>query len=381
MMLRQYTTNEQVNEENLYEERVENKDPDTYREIDDDQEDQTAFTHLENFLYDEEHDDDPEELQPSHLHRLLEYVETPSLMPGARTWLNPGYFSYPAGQAPPVLAAGDPRRNRLPPFNWVSVFREPGRLNLNTLSSPRVYAGLFHAEDPDDVEPDADEEVHPGPRWDDNEDSLTRSRRGYGDEEADILSFDNGTPTFFANPFRAPNTGDLVPLPNMVRHGIEGTLLRSTSANAGEVDENPLFVAETGDDHNDADRSPFFHFAPMIRLDNLTTRQSNVYAVWITIGYFEVEDIAGLDNQYKQAIASNYGQNSLNDVVADPASKRLYEAVYPDGYTLGKEDGLDEGDVRRMRGFYIIDRSRPVGFEPGNDLNVEKTIRLRRRIE
>ena len=39
------------------------------------------------------------------------------------------------------------------------------------------------------------------------------------------------------------------------------------------------------------------------------------------------------------------------------------------------------GNVKRPRGFYIIDRSVPVGFKPGEDLNVEKTIRVQRRIE
>jgi hypothetical protein len=65
-----------------------------------------------------------------------------------------------------------------------------------------------------------------------------------------------------------------------------------------------------------------------------------------------------------------------------PAGLRnLYDRVYPEGYTNGKEDGLDEGNVRRLRGFYIIDRSRPAAFDPGVDRNVENTIRLRRRIE
>jgi hypothetical protein len=48
---------------------------------------------------------------------------------------------------------------------------------------------------------------------------------------------------------------------------------------------------------------------------------------------------------------------------------------------LGREVGSDTGDVKRARGFYIIDRSAEVGFKPGEDLNVERMIRLRRRIE
>jgi hypothetical protein len=48
---------------------------------------------------------------------------------------------------------------------------------------------------------------------------------------------------------------------------------------------------------------------------------------------------------------------------------------------LGKEIGSDTGDIKRPRGFYIIDRTEAVGFKPGEDLNVEKLIRLRRRIQ
>ena len=63
------------------------------------------------------------------------------------------------------------------------------------------------------------------------------------------------------------------------------------------------------------------------------------------------------------------------------AALALYNRVYPDGYMLGHEVGSDTGDVKRPRGFYIIDRTEEVGFKPGEDLNVEKMIRLRRRIE
>ena len=61
-------------------------------------------------------------------------------------------------------------------------------------------------------------------------------------------------------------------------------------------------------------------------------------------------------------------------------------AVAMDGWLparvwVSEELGSETGDVKRPRGFYIIDRTEEVGFKPGEDLNVEKTIRLRRRIE
>jgi len=77
-------------------------------------------------------------------------------------------------------------------------------------------------------------------------------------------------------------------------------------------------------------------------LANLVTTRSNVYAIWITIGFFEV----------------------------NPASGRL-----------GKELGSDTGEVKRHRGFYIVDRSIPVAYQPGENHNVDRAILVRRFIE
>jgi hypothetical protein len=105
----------------------------------------------------------------------------------------------------------------------------------------------------------------------------------------------------------------------------------------------------------------------MSRLGNLVTNRSGCFAIWITVGYFEVEPAPSWSDPNVQA-------HFANDI-------NLYNRAYPDGYMLGKEIGSETGDVKRPRGFYIIDRTEEVGFKPGEDLNVEKTIRLRRRIE
>jgi hypothetical protein len=65
--------------------------------------------------------------------------------------------------------------------------------------------------------------------------------------------------------------------------------------------------------------------------------------------------------------------------VALTPAQRL--AIYPDGYTLGRELGVDTGEIERHRAFYIIDRTIPVGFQRGKDLNSEKAILLNRFIE
>jgi hypothetical protein len=253
----------------------------------------------------------------------------------------------------------------------VSTFRDPGKVNLNTVFSASVYGGLFHGDEVDagDVRPDSNGDVHPGPRWDENDDSFIRSRRGYGGGNDDMLALDAAWPTFFGNPLRAPGAAQYVPLPNMVRKGVEVTMLRSTSASPSVVDDFPLLYSETDQDYNDAERNAFFRYAPMTRLDNLVTQRSNVYAVWVTIGFFEVEPAPAWNNMSAQQQAAFSGDINV------------YNRVYTDGYTFTRESGLDEGDVRRLRGFYIIDRTRPAGFEPGADHNIEQTIRLRRRIE
>ena len=56
-------------------------------------------------------------------------------------------------------------------------------------------------------------------------------------------------------------------------------------------------------------------------------------------------------------------------------------SVNPDGYQLGQEIGNDRGEVRRHRAFYMIDRSIPAAFEPGENHNVDKTVILRRYID
>ena len=91
------------------------------------------------------------------------------------------------------------------------------------------------------------------------------------------------------------------------------------------------------------------------RIGSSTTTRSNVYAVWVTVGYFEVTP------------------NTVGGGGVD--------TVHPDGYQLGQELGIDTGDVKRHRAFYIYDRSIPVGFEPGKDHNYDKGILLKRFIE
>jgi hypothetical protein len=55
--------------------------------------------------------------------------------------------------------------------------------------------------------------------------------------------------------------------------------------------------------------------------------------------------------------------------------------AHPEGWMLGQEVGADSGELVRHRSFYIIDRSIPVGHLPGQKLNTDDCILLRRFIE
>ena len=134
-------------------------------------------------------------------------------------------------------------------------------------------------------------------------------------------------------------------------------------------DSLPLFSERRSQSFADTDRNPYMMYEPMSRLRNLVTNRSGVFAVWITVGYFEVE----------RAPDWNSNENGVKERCGNDIA--LYNRIYPDGYMLGREVGSDTGDTKRPRGFYIIDRTEEVGFKPGEDLNVEKMIRLRRRIE
>ena len=154
--------------------------------------------------------------------------------------------------------------------------------------------------------------------------------------------------------FRSFALGDKVPVDVLKpSREIEATLLRSDPDSPAK----PLFqynsaAAAGGAVPDDTDRNPFFRYQGLQRLGNLVTTRSNVYAIWITVGYFEVKPP---DNP-------------------DPLA-------YPDGYELTTELGTDTGEIRRHRAFYMFDRSIPVGYIRGQDLNVEKAILVKRFIE
>ena len=93
--------------------------------------------------------------------------------------------------------------------------------------------------------------------------------------------------------------------------------------------------AELHRNFRNLDRDPFFRFQNQARLANLTTHHSNVFMVRFTIGYFNV----------------------------DPATK-----------AIGSEYLDPRVGYQRPRGMFIVDRSIPVGYVPGEKLNSDNVI-------
>ena len=266
----------------------------------------------------------------TQLHRLLEYVGVPSQFACADIQADPSAAQINAGHA------------FHPPFNRISNYREPGRINLNTIYSEEVFNGLMNG---------FPFQATGGSIWE----RFKLSRRGYdGGAYGNIIFAPNtGYPSAFSHPFRSYAGGQMVPklTPTDVltpTPEINATLLREDPVTAG----TPLFQYASTNDVDNTNRNPYFRYQGLERLGNLVTTRSNLYAVWITVGYFEVTPVT-------------------------PANP----AIYPDGYQLGRELGVDTGEIERHRAFYIIDRTIPVGFQRGQDLNADKAILLNRFIE
>ena len=118
-----------------------------------------------------------------------------------------------------------------------------------------------------------------------------------------------------------------------------------------------------GVQYRDQSRSDFIRYQGLRRLANLVTTHSNVYAIWITVGFFEAKPVV----------------TPTSGVPYDPRSVAAY--AHPDGFRLGRELGSLTGKVKRHRAFFVVDRSVPVAFQPGVNHNVDRCILLRRYIE
>ncbi len=180
-------------------------------------------------------------------------------------------------------------------YRW--NFREPGKLNINSIYNPTIWAAMLGKNDAADL-------AIPG-----------MSSTLFTDYWQDIFDNEGKRSKTFSS------------------HGSGQNYL---------IDNKDIFLlSNAATTCVSPQQSAFFQLPLMQRLSNLTTTRSNDYAVWITVGFFE----------YKGS-----GNNAY----------------------IGREYGLDNGSRQRYRAFYMIDRTRPAGYEPGMRHNAENTILLRR---
>ena len=249
------------------------------------------------------------------LWRLLEFVEVPSRFLGTEYVLDANTFD---GKQPDDLGSYNPPYNRLPRY------RNPGKVNLNTISDPRVWEALMGKKQTGvDGFTGADFAA------------LMASRTGSGNATL------QGSGTYasdFCNPFRPQDKSSFVPEGMIDDQGDEdGTdfLRKHPTVN------QRLFEMNSGTVYQNTGRNQYFANMPSIRMPNMATTRSSVYAIWLTVGFFEVDE------------------NGL----------------------LGREVGWDSGESVRHRAFSIFDRSIPVAFEPGKNHNIERAILVKSIIE
>ncbi len=303
-----------------------------------------------NFLaYDEDTDGAGGDVRQSpNFHRLLEWVRTPQPFDNLEQMVRPS--ALPATPVPSVwpIPPLPPRQyvNRYaselfrPPFNWISPPDRRGKINLNTIIDQNVYRSLML---PRSRVPG---EFQAGAFW--NEFVASRRRYAPTAEDTNVTSTNPNLvrglnpdfPTPFVGAFQPASTAHIAP-PLHVNGGPANRLRLPESAVTLNRESNtagqPLFErpAATAVPANTPNRHPFFRHDEVSRLANLTTDNSNTFAMWVTVGLFEV----------------------------NPATLDV----------LG-EYGADQGVNKRFRAYYIIDRSVPVAYEPGREHNARNTI-------
>jgi len=100
---------------------------------------------------------------------------------------------------------------------------------------------------------------------------------------------------------------------------------------------------------------PFWRTEQLQRVMNLTTTRTHQYAVWITVGFFEVTRQGDL------------GMLAFNPQLAFDI--------------LGPEIGAANGKSTRYRGFYVVDRLKLTGFNPGSSSAFRTAVIYSQRIQ
>lgn len=377
----------------------------------------------------------PMERHPKNtaLSLLLDMMETPSPWNDSTVAVSPNAVLLPSSANPGIQSVVSINNSALlplsPPYNRISRYVEPGRINLNSITGENVFQSLWWSTlEPTDIDfQPYHTPTRPFPQpldgdIDHNQNGIAdggqrgqvsqigvpggastawslfvRSRRGYDhvpglgwyqppitalptpltpplDLNLNALAFNPNYPTHFAGVFKPASEAGAVPVtrnPLPTSPSVEIDKLREhVVSNKGVLDAfgrlNPNYVtlmrpgfdttvvpARLGipkpadrplfstDPAADPQRHAFTDLFPMSRLVNVVSNRSNVFAVYVTVGLFEFNPTTG----------------------------------------IGIEYGSDKGEVERFRAFYVVDRSVPVGYRPGENYNIENTILVRRYLD
>jgi hypothetical protein len=277
-----------------------------------------VFTHLPNFFQST---------------AMFELMTTPSQWSDADSIVPPADFT-PTN--PREFAAIG---SLIPPFNRVSKMVERGRLNINNVSEEAAWQGVeWNYMNTTGIDRTSVGTSGTTIHWS----NLLTSRRIYTPNVGNIPSgntkLNSDYPTEFPGVFKSQFSVGFAPTTRASVLDTGGptaaSLFRQSPSSF-----SPLFNIRP--DLSTAQAHAFNEYLPITRLANLTTNRSNVFAIYMTIGYFEYDPSTGMTQEY----------------------------------------GWDNGKTRRHRGFYVVDRSIPVAFEPGVDHNTENCVLLRRIIE
>ncbi len=260
------------------------------------------------------------------------------------------------------------------PFNFNEDNRRIGKMNLNSIETFAAWKGLMQGH----MNPAEYSTANGAAQL--TFSNFLETRRGYvppNTTPRPTVMLSNGTtpvnyaptrldprfPTQFAGAFRRSAEGNFsMQVRNLGTAAPDETnLLRRRSVNAGllrgagTVDSQetgtggstpthtPFFVrasaeapTPSGNEYQNRNKNPFLKYQTLMRMPNLASENSQTFLIRMTIGLFEVD---------------------ANDTT-----------------NLGAEYGESTGQTQRYRAMFIVDRSIPVGFKPGQDLNARDTV-------
>lgn len=295
--------------------------------------------------------------------RLFEFTSVPSPFVGTETFLSPlaraaggfGVDTFGVGGTTAGLMPDGPRYGA--PYGFLSNRRIPGKVNLNTINYEPTWNSVMGSP----IYFDTNSNSQFG--------NAAISNSFVGATHARNLPVRHSAWLQGAERFDAGNLArtrlpqSMVGLPAERFYDTWATLWTPVPA-AGPL-RVPMFdyLPNTANPNYDAERNEYFRLQKRQRMANLTTQRSSVFAVWLTVGYFELEEVA--------IPIPNDPNVPLQNVNFDGGLVEWRTAI-------GREYGLDRGKVRRDRAFYVVDRSIPVGFFPGENLNVDQAVLLRK---